>query len=83
MLSKDKEYSVKKLYLKEFCNKETDKQYSGFDSYKCLSDLIGKLPDDDISLKDKIQYQLQYFGYIDITDSKENNLILSFISISI
>ena len=74
-LKKDKEYSVKKLYLKEFCNKETDKQYSGFDSYKCLSDLIGKLPDDDISLKDKIQYQLQYFGYIDITDSKENNLM--------
>lgn len=40
-----------------------------------MSDLIGKLPDDDISLKDKIQYQLQYFGYIDITDSKENNLM--------
>lgn len=74
-LKKDKEYSVKKLYLKEYCSKETDKQYSGFDSYKCLSDLIGKLPDDDISLKDKIQYQLQYFGYIDITDSKENNLM--------
>lgn len=74
-LKKDKEYSVKKLYLKEYCSKEKDKQYSGFDSYKCLSDLIGKLPDDDISLKDKIQYQLQYFGYIDITDSKENNLM--------
>lgn len=74
-LKKDKEYSVKKLYLKEFCNKETDKQYSGFDSYKCLSDLINKLPNEDISLKDKIQYQLQYFGYIDIKDSKENNLM--------
>ena len=74
-LKKDKEYSVKKLYLKEYCSKETDKQYSGFDSYKCLSDLIGKLPNDDISLKDKIQYQLQYFGYIDIKDSKENNLM--------
>lgn len=74
-LKKDKEYSIKKLYLKEFCNKETDKQYSGFDSYKCLNDLISKLPDDDISLKDKIQYQLQYFGYIDITDSNENNLM--------
>lgn len=74
-LKKDKEYSVKKLYLKEFCNKETDKQYSGFDSYKCLSDLINKLPNEDISLKDKIQYQLQYFGYIDVKDSKENNLM--------
>lgn len=74
-LKKDKEYSVKKLYLKEYCSKETDKQYSGFDSYKCLSDLINKLPNEDISLKDKIQYQLQYFGYIDITDSKENNLM--------
>ena len=74
-LKKDKEYSVKKLYLKEYCSKETDKQYSGFDSYKCLSDLINKLPNEDISLKDKIQYQLQYFGYIDIKDSKENNLM--------
>lgn len=74
-LKKDKEYSIKKLYLKEYCSKETDKQYSGFDSYKCLSDLINKLPNEDISLKDKIQYQLQYFGYIDIKDSKENNLM--------
>ena len=75
ILKKDKEYSVKKLYLKEYCNKETEKQYSGFDSYKCLNDLIDKLPNEDIPLKDKVQYQLQYFGYIDITDSNENNLM--------
>lgn len=69
ILKKDKEYLVKKLYLKEFCAKETEKQYTGFDSYKCLSSLIDKMADEDISIKDKLLYQLQYFGYVDIVDT--------------
>lgn len=68
VLKKDKEYKVKTLYLKKFCSKETEKQMTGFDSYKCLSSLISQIPDKDISITEKIQYQLQYFGYIDITD---------------
>ena len=69
-IKKDKQYSVKLLYLKDFCQKETDKQYSGFDSYKCLVSLIEKLPNKDISIKEKINYQLQYYGYVDIKDNK-------------
>lgn len=69
-IKKDKQYSVKLLYLKDFCQKETEKQYSGFDSYKCLVSLIEKLPNKDIPIKEKINYQLQYYGYVDIKDNK-------------
>ena len=72
IIKKDKEYLVKKLYLKEFCAKETEKQYTGFDSYKCLISLIDKMADEDISIKDKLLYQLQYFGYVDIVDTNIN-----------
>ena len=67
-LRKDKTYSVKLLYLKDFCSKETEKQYSGFDSVACLKSLYNKLENIDIPIKDKINYQLQYYGYITITD---------------
>lgn len=69
MIKKDKEYQVKQLYLKKFCSKETEKQYSGFDSEKCLRDLFNKIADKDISIKEKVSYQLQYFGYVDLKDS--------------
>lgn len=67
-IKKDKNYLVKKLYLKQFCAKETEKQYSGFDSYKCLSDLIDKIPNEDISTYAKLKYQLEYYGYVNIID---------------
>lgn len=75
MLKKDKEYLVKKLFLKDYCSKETDKQYSGFDSYSCLAALFDKLPNTDISLKDKINYQLMYYGYTDIIDKRASQTI--------
>lgn len=68
IIKKDNEYLVKKLYLKQFCSKETEKQYSGFDSVACLKSLYNKLENIDIPIKDKINYQLQYYGYITITD---------------
>ena len=68
LIKKDKEYSVKTLYLKEFCTKETEKQYTGFNSYDCLVSLFSKISDKDIPIKDKIDYQLQYYGYIDVID---------------
>ena len=74
-IKKDKEYSVKTLYLKKFCEKETAKQYSGFDSTKCLQDLIDKISDTDISISDKISYQLQYFGYVDMVDPELESTI--------
>lgn len=75
LIKKDKEYSVKTLYLKEFCTKETEKQYTGFNSYDCLVSLFSKISDKDIPIKDKIDYQLQYYGYIDIIDKAANKNI--------
>jgi DNA polymerase-3 subunit alpha len=68
IIKKDKEYTVKLLFLKQYCSKETEKQYSGFDSYKCLLELWDKIEDKDISFNEKISYQLQYYGYLDIID---------------
>lgn len=68
IIRKDREYDIKLEYLKQFCEKETDKQYSGFDSYKCLQGLWSKIKDEDLPLKEKMLYQLQYFNYIDLKD---------------
>ena len=73
ILKKDKEYSVKLLYLKQFCSKETEKQYSGFDSVACLHSLFDKLDNIEIPIKEKVNYQLQYYGYINIIDNKVDN----------
>lgn len=73
ILKKDKEYSVKLLYLKQFCSKETEKQYSGFDSIACLHSLFDKLDNIEIPIKEKVNYQLQYYGYINIIDNKVDN----------
>lgn len=72
IIKKDKQYSVKTTFLKLFCEKETEKQLSGFNSYNCLVELWNRAEDTDIPIKDKIAYQLQYFGYIDIIDSSSS-----------
>lgn len=72
-IKKDKEYSVKLLYLAKFCERETAKQYSGFDSEKCLRDLYNKIPDENITPKQRAAYQLKYFGYIDLIDKDTNS----------
>lgn len=75
IISKDKEYSVKQLVLKDFCKKETEKQYSGFDSYSCIKYLINFIDNnDEISLGDICKFELEYYGYINTTNSNKNNL---------
>lgn len=75
IIKKDQNYPVKKLYLKEFCAKETEKQYTGFNSEDCLRDLFPKIPNEDIPIIEKLNYQLQYFGYVEIVDSTIKNSI--------
>ena len=74
MIKKDKKYLVKRIYLSGFCTKETEKQYSGFDSERCLRELWKLMEKDnqDIPFRDKIKYQLDYFGYINLTDENAN-----------
>ncbi|MCI7633939.1 MAG: PHP domain-containing protein [Mollicutes bacterium] len=75
LIKKDQNYPVKKLYLKKFCSKETEKQYTGFNSEDCLRDLFSKIPNEDIPIIEKLNYQLQYFGYVEIVDSNVKNSI--------
>lgn len=75
IIKKDQNYPVKKLYLKKFCSKETEKQYTGFNSEDCLRDLFPKIPNEDIPIIEKLNYQLQYFGYVEIVDSNIKNSI--------
>lgn len=74
MIKKDKKYLVKRIYLSGFCTKETEKQYSGFDSERCLRELWKLMEKDnqDIPFRDKIKYQLDYFGYINLIDENAN-----------
>lgn len=72
IIKKDKQYSVKILYLKEYCVKETEKQFTGFNSYDCLVSLFNKLENNDITINEKVNFQLQYYGYIDIIDASES-----------
>lgn len=74
MIKKDKKYLVKRIYLSGFCTKETKKQYSGFDSERCLRELWKLMEKDnqDIPFRDKIKYQLDYFGYINLIDENAN-----------
>lgn len=82
MIKKDKQYSIKTMFLKMFCEKETEKQFSGFDSYKCLTELWNKAEDIDISIKEKVKYQLQYFGYIDLIDDTVSKNLWIVVSIN-
>lgn len=72
IIKKDKNYTVKKLFLKEYCEKETEKQFTGFNSEKCLKALIEKMENKDVPFSDKLNYQLQYFGYVDLIDKNSN-----------
>lgn len=74
-ISKTKNYTVKHLILKDFCVKETEKQYSGFDSYKCIKYLVNFLNNnEEISNRDICKYELEYYGYISSIFDKENPL---------
>lgn len=66
---KDKEYLVKQNVIKQFCAKETEKQYSQFRDIEFLKYIWEKLPQKDLSQKEKISYELDYYGYIDTIDN--------------
>ena len=56
--------------ISQYCNKETDKQFSGIDMLSVI-DLIARnkwLSYKDATQFNKIQYQLKYVGYTNLTD---------------
>lgn len=71
-MKKDKalEYKLDFDLLRKCSQKETSKTFTGLDSKKLLSALIEEVPNKPTLLRDKIAYQIECLGYIDIVDKK-------------
>lgn len=78
--NKGKSYLVKLHVIKKFCNKETAKQYKEFKDIEFLNYVWSKLPQEDITTKEKIKYELDYYGYIDTTDNTVDDKLWCVIS---
>lgn len=75
-IKKDKDYpyvSISTLSL--YCNKETEKQFSGFDGDKFLDDTIPLLEDKEMPIPDKIKVEREYLGYITYTNPEWKDML--------
>ena len=68
MLAKDKlsSYNITLEDVANFYEKETDKQFSGIDYLKILSNIEKRIPDESISIKEQIEFELEVVGYISV-----------------
>lgn len=67
-------YGLVDADVKPFSNKETEKMYTGVDTYSMLMSLINKIDVKPVSLQKKLEYQNESLGYIDICDKRYKNL---------
>ena len=56
--------------LRSCSKKETPKTFIGLDSKKLINMLIEKIPNNPVPLRQKVGYQMECLGYIDIVDKK-------------
>lgn len=56
--------------IRDCCDKETAKTFTGLNSLKLINALSKDVPNKPVDLKAKIQYQIEYLGYVDIIDKK-------------
>lgn len=56
--------------IRACCDKETPKTFMGLNSDKLILELVKRLENKPTSIKEKIAYQTEYLGYIDIIDKK-------------
>ena len=65
-LSKDKvdELGLSHRLMERISTNTTAKLYKGFNPLDIINDVISNIENADISLKEKIKYQLEYLGYI-------------------
>lgn len=82
-IKKDKEYLVKQIVLKDFCKKETAKQFSGFDNNKCLNYLFDKIPNEDEDVLTKCSNELKYYGYIGSNFEEINSKIYAVLDVNL
>ena len=55
--------------LERHSEKRTDCQYSGVDFVAVIKEIESLLEDEDYSMKEKIDFQREYLGYVNISDS--------------
>jgi DNA polymerase III subunit alpha len=56
--------------MERFCNKQTEKLYKEIDNDSLVKYLISELDDKDINLKEKLNAQKEYIGYIEYINEK-------------
>lgn len=56
--------------IRDCCDKETAKTFTGLNSLKLINALSKDVQNKPVDLKAKIQYQIEYLGYVDIIDKK-------------
>ena len=71
-IKKDKAFEWKMDFdlIRNCCEKETPKMFTGINSEKLIMELVKTFENNPTPIKDKINYQLEYLGYIDIIDKK-------------
>lgn len=76
-LKKEKlsELGISEGMAANFCEKETAKQYNGLDSKGLLMEFSGRIQANPRTLKEKVQAQVEYLGYVDIVDEKYRGVL--------
>lgn len=62
--------------IKKHSESKTECQYSGVDFVAIIKDCEKMIEDEDYSMKEKIEWQLEYLGYINFTDSSLDKRIV-------
>lgn len=62
--------------FKKYANKETAKQFREVDIEGLLNELILKIPNEDISIKDRLETELDKLGLITYTDKTYNDKVM-------
>lgn len=52
--------------IKKYADRETEKTYMEMNMAGLIHDVVKDIPDEDISIRDKIDFQLEYLGYVDL-----------------
>ena len=77
LVSQDYEtWTIPIFELAPYCEKETEKQYSQFDSEKFIRDYWDKIEDKDIPLNDTLISQKEYLGYVTYKNPKLINIYM-------
>lgn len=58
--------------IRKYSEKETEKQFSKVDYISIIRELEKTIPNDDFSIKQKIEWQLEYIGSISIIDESRD-----------